>query len=226
MDLPKVLRLANERPLLGWVLEALDFIPAEDTVLVVGYQAEMVTAAFPAYPHALQAQQKGTGHAVICAADALEGFEGDVLVCCGDMPLISRESYAALCELHRQQGNACTLLSDVSGVERPGYGRVLRDEKGNFSRIVEARDCTPEEFAVREYNSGVYVFDCKALLSALGELRPENAQAEYYLTDVPAILLARGQAVGACGRDLGDEIIGVNTVEQLQEVENLLKNRK
>ena len=226
VDLPKVLRQANGRPLLGWVLEALDFIPAADRILVVGYQGEKVRAACPDYPWALQAQQLGTGHAVLSAAPMLKDFQGDVLVCCGDMPLISRDSYRALVTLHRQEGNACTLLSDVSGVERPGYGRVVRDEAGRFLRIVEAKDCSPAEAALREYNSGVYVFACQALLGALGALRPENAQAEYYLTDVPGILLAQHKAVGACARDLWDEIIGVNTVEQLQEVETLLKNRK
>lgn len=226
VDLPKVLRRANGRPLLAWVLRALDFIPVSDSILVVGYQAGQVREAFPDYPWALQAQQLGTGHAVLSAAPLLRDFSGAVLVCCGDMPLISRESYQALADLHRAQGNACTLLSDVSGVERPGYGRVIRDEAGRFQQIVEAKDCSPAQLAVREYNSGVYIFDCPALLAALGQLRPENAQAEYYLTDVPAILLAQGKKVGACARDLGDEIIGVNTAEQLLEVETLLKNRK
>ncbi len=226
-DMPKVMRSALGRPLLGWVLEALDFIAPEDTVIVVGYKREKVEAAFApkGYKFALQEQQLGTGHAVQCAAAELEGFEGAVLVCCGDMPLVRGETYAALAEEHFKEGNACTLLSGTSESPLP-YGRVLRDENGGFAAIIEEKDCTPEQREIRELNSGVYMFNAQSLLSALGELRADNAQKEYYLTDVPAIMRERGEKVGVFARDMNEELIGVNTVEQLEQVERLLSERK
>ena len=122
-DLPKVMRLACGKPLLHYVLQSLDFIPPEDTIVVVGYQKERVMEAFPAYCFAEQKEQLGTGHAVLSAFEALEGFEGDVLVCCGDMPLIRRETYFALTETHRRSGALCTMLTGTSDLELP-YGRV------------------------------------------------------------------------------------------------------
>lgn len=219
-DLPKVMREALNRPLLGYVLEAIDFVAEEDIVLVVGYQKEKVTAAFPQYISAVQAEQLGTGHAVICAEKELAGFSGALLVCYGDMPLIKKETYKQLCELHISENNACTMLTGAA----PGlpFGRILRDESGSFLRIVEDRDCTAEEAAIEEKNSGVYVFDCEKLFAALKEIKNDNAQNEYYLTDVPEILVKAGERVGICERDLGSEIIGVNTVEQLREVEDIL----
>ena len=221
-DLPKVMRLADGRPLLQYVLDALGFIAPEDTVLVVGYLKERVTEAFPEYPACVQTEQLGTGHAVMSAAPALEGFDGAVLVCCGDMPLIKKETYEALCRTHFEQGNDCTVLTGTTELQLP-YGRIVRDGSGNFLRMVEDRDCTPEQKQITELNSGVYVFDAKKLISSLSELKNCNAQGEYYLTDVPEILVEKGAKVGICRRELGLEIIGVNTVEQLAEVERAVR---
>ena len=154
VDLPKVLRQAAGRPLLAYVLEALDFLDRGDVVLVAGYQREKVLAACPGYPSAVQEPQLGTGHAVQCAKEALAGFTGSILICYGDMPLMRRETYLSLIETHRREGNSCTLLSAVSGEALP-YGRIVRDGDGAFARIVEDRDCTPEEKAIRELNVGV-----------------------------------------------------------------------
>lgn len=224
-DLPKVMRLARSRPLLAYVLDGLSFLSPEDTILVVGYQKETVTAAFPGYPFAVQAEQLGTGHAVMAAAGLLEGFDGHILVCCGDMPLITRDTYESLVRTHLAAENDCTILTSVSDAPLPGYGRILRDERGEFLRMVEEKDCTPEQRAITELNSGVYVFRARALLSSLSALRSDNVQGEYYLTDVPAILRDRGGKPGICKRPLGDEIIGVNTAEQLAQVEELLHAR-
>ena len=119
VDLPKVLRQAAGRPLLGYVLEELSFLKKEDVVLVVGYEREKVLAAYPEYPHAVQEPQQGTGHAVQCAREALAGFDGSVLVCYGDMPLMRRATYVSLIETHKREGNDCTLLSAVSDEELP-----------------------------------------------------------------------------------------------------------
>ena len=224
IDLPKAMRLALNKPLLGWVLDALP-TGKEDTVIVVGYKKEYILAAFPEYVHAEQTEQLGTGHAVMCAVPALGDHNGDVLICCGDMPLVRPETYAALVEEHKRSGAACTVLSGVSDEPLP-FGRVLRDENGGFDRIVEDRDCTAEQKRVRELNSGILVVNAQKIASALGELRTDNAQGEYYLTDLPLILKSRGESVGVCVRNMGDELIGVNTPAQLAQVEEILSKRQ
>jgi len=225
ITLPKVMRQAAGRPLLAYVLDALSFLPKENTVLVVGYGREDVEAAYPDYPAALQAQQLGTGHAVQCAAPMLEGFTGSVLVCCGDMPLMKKETYMSLCRTHEEDGNVCTVLSGVSEEELP-YGRVIRDAQGGFARIVEDKDCTPEEKLVRELNAGVYLFRAPELFRALSHLRCDNAQGEYYLTDVPAWLLENGGKVGICNTCTPEEMLGVNTPAQLEQVERTILQRR
>lgn len=225
ITLPKVMRQAAGRPLLAYVLDALSFLPKENIILVVGYHREDVEAAYPDYPAALQAEQLGTGHAVQCAAPRLEGFTGSVLVCCGDMPLMKKETYESLCRTHAADGNVCTILSGVSEEELP-YGRVIRGADGSFARIVEDKDCTPEEKAVRELNAGVYLFRAPELFEALGHLRCDNAQGEYYLTDVPAWLLSHGGKVGVCPTCTPEEMLGVNTPAQLAQVEQTLMQRE
>ncbi len=221
IHLPKVMRLAAGRPLLGHVLDALNFLSKKDIILVVGYQKEAVLSAYPDYPAAEQLQQLGTGHAVRCAADRLAGFDGHVLVCCGDMPLMKRETYQDLISTHLRENNLCTLLSGHSEEALP-YGRIVRDEAGRFARIVEDKDCTPEERAIRELNAGVYLFYAPELLTCLGQLSCDNAQGEYYLTDVPALILARGGKVGVCDTCSPMEMLGVNTPAQLEAVDRAL----
>ena len=222
VTLPKVMRLANGKPLLGHVLSALDFIPKSDFLIVVGYKKECVMEGFPGYDYAVQEEQLGTGHAVMCAFDALGGYDGSVLICCGDMPLIKKETYLALVEAHKSSENVCTILSGTSDEDLP-YGRILRDENGDFCGMVEDKDASDEQKKIRELNAGVYVFDAESLRGVLSELRSDNAQGEYYLTDAPLLLKKKGLPVGVCKRELGHEIIGVNTPEQLRQTEELLK---
>lgn len=222
VDLPKVLRVAAGRPLLGYVLEELDFLEPKDILLVVGYEGEKVTAAFPGYPKVFQCPQLGTGHAVQCAEGAMKDFEGHVLICYGDMPLLPRSAYEKLIREHVEQGNACTLMAGVADRPLP-YGRILRDPEGGFARIVEDKDCTPEEREIKELNVGVYVFEARQLWRALTTLRPNNAQGEYYLTDAPVWLAAQGEKVGVSAACTPQEMLGVNTVEQLQEVEEYIE---
>lgn len=221
-ELPKVMRLANGQPLLAYVLVALDFIKSEDIVLVVGYKKEFVLETFPGYPYAVQTEQLGTGHAVMAAFETLGDFAGDILVCCGDMPLIKKETYRALTEEHVRAGNDCTILTGTSSEALP-YGRVLRDENGAFVDVVEDRDATPEQKKIRELNSAVYIFKAPKLRAVLSELKSDNTQGEYYLTDAPMLMQKRGGKIGVCCRELGYEIIGVNTMEQLRQVEALLR---
>ena len=222
IDLPKVMRQADGHPLLYYVLRGLSFLPPEDIILVVGWKKEKVLEAFPQYPHAVQETLNGTGGAVQCAAHLLTDPDGHVLVCYGDTPLMRAETYRSLIDLHLREGNACTLLS--SHLEEGGnYGRVIRGADGSFSQVVEAKDCTPEQAAVTEVNTGTYVFHVPALLRVLDQLNNNNAQGELYLTDVPALLKAQGLRVGLCDTCAPDEMLGVNTVEQLRQVEQLLR---
>ena len=225
INLPKVMRLADGKPLLHHVLTALNFLPQEDIILVVGYQKEAVLEAYPQYPYAVQEIQNGTGHAVQCAAHLLKDFDGHVLICCGDTPLMQRETFQSLVDIHLREGNACTMLSAILD-EGGNYGRVLRKADGSFQCIVEARDCTPEQAAVREVNVGAYLFRVPELLSALSRLNTDNAQGELYLTDCPAFIKAAGHRVGVCDTCSAQEMLGVNTVEQLQEVEDILRARR
>ena len=223
-QLPKALRQAYGKPLLGWVMEALAFTRPEDVVLVVGFMKEALMEAFPTCVHAVQEPQLGTGHAVMCAKEVLKDFDGTVLVCYGDMPLMRRETYEGLLEAHLRSGAACTLLGGTSEREL-AYGRIIRDAEGNFMEIVEDRDCTPEQKLIPELNCGIYAFDCQKMLAALDRLTPNNAQGEYYLTDVPAILRQDGEVVKVYTRQLNEELLGVNTMEQLEEAEQYLSQR-
>jgi UDP-N-acetylglucosamine diphosphorylase/glucosamine-1-phosphate N-acetyltransferase len=224
-DLPKVMRQALNRPLLQYVLDALAFIPRENMIIVVGYKKEKVMAYFKQYTFAEQNEQLGTGHAVMCAADSLAGFHGSVLICCGDMPLIQKDTYVSLVHKHFEEDNDCTILTSVTK-DNKNYGRIVRDEDGKFLRMVEEKDCTEAEKRIQEINSGVYVFKTDSLLPTLSALGNNNAQGEYYLTDVPEILRRQGAKIGICRRELGNEIIGVNTVEQLQAVEKILRAKE
>ncbi len=225
-NLPKVLRQANGRSLISYVLDNISFIPKEDTVVVVGYQKEKVMEALgDAYCYAVQAEQLGTGHAVMCAKDALAGYDGNVLLLYGDMPLLSRQTYQKLIRYHEETGAACTLLTAVID-DPPAYGRIVRDSAGNLVDMVEAKDCTPEQLAITELNVGVYVFDAKLLFENLGKLQNNNAQGEYYITDIPKILLSQGHKISTAQVADPMESYGVNTMEDLAVCEAYLQRAK
>jgi len=220
-DAPKVMREACGKPLLWYVLEALSFIEKKDIILVVGYKKESVIKSFAEYPYAVQKEQLGTGHAVMAAKDELENHKGALLVCYGDMPAIKRDVYEKLLLTHFSERNDCTILTGESNLQM-SFGRILRDKNGDFLHVVEEKDCTPEQLKITELNTGVYVFDTVKLLSALKELKNDNAQGEYYITDVPAIMKENSSKIGLYKRNLGDDIIGVNTQKQLEMVERIL----
>ncbi len=225
IDLPKALRLAAGKPLLGYVLEELSFLPKEDITLVVGYEGDKVAAAFPSYPRVYQSPQLGTGHAVQCAEGALKGYEGQILIAYGDMPLLPRRAYETLIETHRREGNACTVMAGLAACPMP-FGRIVRNADGSFQRIIEDRDCTPEQKEIKELNAGVYVFESRALWRALTTLRPNNAQGEYYLTDAPLFLVDQGEKVGVSAACTPEEMLGVNDIEQLRKVEEIIMGRR
>ena len=223
IDAPKVMREANGKPLLWYVLEAISFIEKKDTVLIVGYKKENVIEYFKEYPYAVQHEQLGTGHAVTAAEDELKGYEGALLVCSGDMPAIKQEVYKQLVQTHINENNDCTILSGESTLQM-SFGKVERDENGSFKAIVEDKDCTPEQRKITELNTGIYIFNTPILFKALKELKNDNSQSEYYITDIPGIMNKTGEKIGIYKNNLGDDIIGVNTVEQLEMVEKILKS--
>lgn len=218
---PKVLREANGRALLSYVLENINFIDQKDTTIVVGYMREKVIEKTKGdYLFATQEEQLGTGHAVASAKEHFVDYDGPVLVLYGDMPMLKKETYEAMVRVHVESGADCTFLTAVS--EAPlAYGRIVR-ENGKIVDIVEQKDCNAEQLNIKELNVGVYVFNSKLLFENLSKLRNDNAQGEYYLTDVPKLLIAAGKKVEAY--TIGDtcEIYGVNTVEDLEFCEKNL----
>jgi len=224
-DAPKVMRQACGKPLLWYVLDALSFIAKDDIIIVVGYKKDDVISSFSGYRYAHQTEQLGTGHAVLAAGEELKDFTGDVLVCYGDMPAIKRDTYESFLRTHFEQGNSCTLLTGESSLPLP-FGRIQRDENGGFLNVIEEKDCTPQQMEITELNTGVCVIDSQKLLRALKELKNDNSQGEYYMTDVPAIMREQGAKIGIFKRDLGDEIIGVNNLAQLAMVEDIINKRQ
>ncbi|TXT21735.1 MAG: bifunctional UDP-N-acetylglucosamine pyrophosphorylase / Glucosamine-1-phosphate N-acetyltransferase [Planctomycetota bacterium] len=226
-ELPKVMHAACGRPMVEHVLDAARAAGVKRLVVVVGYQAETVRSGLARHrdvEFALQAEQKGTGHAVQVCAEQLANHDGPVLVLAGDTPLLRGNSLAGLlAEMHGQQA-ACVIGTAITD-NNFGLGRVVRSDSGDFLRIVEQKDTTPEEAAIREINTGCYAFDSRLLFRALTQIRPNNSQGEYYLTDVPAILKADGHRVIAAAKLTIEEALGVNTLEQLAEVETVLRKR-
>jgi len=225
--LPKVLHEVCGRPMIEFVLDAAREAGVRRLVVIVGHAAETVREALA--PHldvefALQAEQQGTGHAVMCCRENLAGHDGPVLILTGDAPLMRASSFAALLADFYEQEAAC-VVGTAHTAANFGLGRIVRDAQGEFLRIVEQKDATPEEAAIQEINVGCYVFDNRALFSALTELRPNNAQGEYYLTDCIAILRRAGRKVIASARLNITEALGVNTRSQLAEVHRTLQTQ-
>lgn len=224
-DLPKVMQRACGKPLLETVLEQTDFIDKKDTYIVVGYKKEAVMSYFgPAYHYVEQKEQLGTGHAVMVCADAFRDYDGTVLVTFGDMPLFRRESMKAMCEFHEKRGADCTLMTAVNP-DLQYWARLVRDEAGKFKAIVEAKDCTPEEAKIKELFSGVLVFNSKSLFRMLPLVGTDNLQHEYYLTEVPQLMVKHGMKVETFMTDDGDDLRGVNTPEDLAICAAIMEKR-
>ena len=223
-DLPKVLHSALGTPLIGHVLARLAPLRPDRVVVVVGHREELVREALRGrtVSFVTQSPQLGTGHAVQIAWTQTAPGASTVLILAGDMPLVRTESLRRLLGRHAAERNAVTVLS--AELEDPaGYGRIVRGGGGAFEKIVEEKDATAAERAVREVNSGIYAFEKEPLERALQELRADNAQKEYYLTDTLAILRQRGERVGVEPATDPRECFGVNTPDQLRMVEETLR---
>jgi len=230
-DLPKVMHPAAGRPMVEWVVDAAFAAGATEVTLVVGHGAELVRARFAGHPHAArirfarQEPQLGTGHAVDMARPILaEGPDGEVLVLCGDGPLIRPETLATLLARHRATRAAATLATSV--IDAPaGYGRIERDADGSFLRIVEEKDASPAQRAIREVNPSYYCFRRDELLASLARLDNRNANGEYYLTDTFGHLRRDGRTVAVVDAVPAEDVLSVNTPEQLAEVDAILRRR-
>lgn len=176
------------------------------------------------YRYVEQKQQLGTGHAVMVCEPWFRDYDGNVLVTFGDMPLFRRDILKAVCAYHEAEGAACTLLT-AENPELSLWARIVRDENGRFARIVEGKDCTPEQVRIRELFSGVLVFDSKALFRLLPELGTNNVQGEYYLTEIPELMARRGMKIGLFPDDDGEDLRGVNTAEDLRICEEVMRKR-
>ncbi|EFF91475.1 MULTISPECIES: bifunctional UDP-N-acetylglucosamine diphosphorylase/glucosamine-1-phosphate N-acetyltransferase GlmU [Streptomyces] len=227
---PKVLHEICGRSLVGHVLAAARELNPENLVVVVGHAREQVTAHLAevdaAARTAVQEKQKGTGHAVRMGLEELGGsVEGTVIVVCGDTPLLTAGTLRDLAAAHAGDGNAVTVLT-AEVPDATGYGRIVRDaETGAVTAIVEHKDATEAERAIREINSGVFAFDGRLLADALGKVRTNNSQGEEYLTDVLGILREAGHRVGASVAGDHREIAGINNRVQLAEARRILNDR-
>ncbi|MEU6124986.1 bifunctional UDP-N-acetylglucosamine diphosphorylase/glucosamine-1-phosphate N-acetyltransferase GlmU [Streptomyces sp. NPDC047123] len=229
-DRPKVLHEICGRSLIGHVLHAASALSPERLVTVVGFQSEQVREHLgviaPQVRTAYQAEQNGTGHAVRIALDELGGtVEGTVIVVCGDTPLLTGETLRKLAATHDGDGNAVTVLT-AEVPDATGYGRIVRDgADGAVTAIVEHKDASDAQRAIREINSGVFAFDGRLLAEALGKVRTDNSQGEEYLTDVLGILREAGHRVGAAVADDHEEIAGINNRVQLAQARRTLNDR-
>lgn len=222
---PKVVHEILGKPLVRWVVDAAREAGVDEVVTVVGHAREQVVPLVEADTViAIQTEQRGTADAVLACKDALDGFEGSLVVLSGDCPLVTAETISALMKT-REGVDAAAVVLTMQPENPFGYGRIIRDEDGQVLRIVEQKDASPEEAAVRECNSGFYCFDAKALFEALSEVGSDNAQGEFYLTDVLAICRAKGRPVlGLLAADDG-ECLGVNSRLQLAEATKIMQRR-
>lgn len=224
--LPKVLHKIGGKPMVQHVLDAAHMAGAKKKVVVVGFGAECVEAALGAQTEfVVQAQQLGTGHAVMQAGELLQDFVGTVMVLCGDTPLLTGETLGKLFAEHQAEGASATVLT-AHMTDPTGYGRVIRDASGQVLKIVEQKDADSRELAVNEINTGIYCFERAALFDALKNTNCNNMQGEYYLTDVIGILAKGLTKVWAV--QVGDfqETLGINSRMQLAEAEKIVRKRK
>jgi UDP-N-acetylglucosamine pyrophosphorylase len=223
-DIPKVCNQVNGRPLIKYVVDQAKSIQADKIVCIIGHMKEKVMETLAGEPvvYAHQDQQLGTGHAVQQTAPLLKDFHGDVIVLSGDVPLLKASTLQALLQRHHTGNFSCTVLTALAP-DPTGYGRVVRESGVKFDRIVEHKDASEEIRKINEINSGIYVFDADPLFRELPKLDNVNAQGEYYLTEVLTRFRSNGLEVGVEICETFSEIQGINTVSELQAVDELIR---
>ena len=225
---PKILHELAGRSLIEHLLRTVEPLGAVETILVVGHGADDVRAALAArsnLEYVVQSPQLGTGHALVQTRPVLDGKTGDVLLLYADVPLLQTSTLSRLVEHHRATHASATVLT-ADLVDPYGYGRIVRDADGRVARIVEERDASAEERGILEINSGIYAFSLGPLFDALGSLAADNAQGEYYLTDLVAVYRRRRLRVETLSLDDATELRGVNTRVDLAELTGIVRDRK
>ena len=220
-DRSKVMHTIIDRSMLAYIIDALRAVSVQRIVVIVGYQAESIEEAFPDVEFALQQPQLGTGHAVMQATQ-LKDEDGDTLIINGDGPCIQPETLEKLFQTN--QDASLTLLTSVLD-DGAHYGRIVRDENGHVQAIVEAKDCTEEQKKICEINAGMYCFKNRDLFDNLDKLTTNNAQNEYYLTDLVKILANQGKVVKGLVVEDRDEVMGINDCVELNKAYEWMRNR-
>ena len=225
-ELPKVLHPILGRPMLGYVIDAVMQISPERIIVVVGYGADKIkeTLSSIKIKYALQGKQLGTGHAVRCAKEAFQDYNGKILILNGDFPLIRSETLKGFVENHKKSNAEISLLTAF--LDSPeGYGRIVRNGKGDVIKIVEEKDATPKERKIKEINSGAYCVGSSFLWDVIGKIGSKNEQKEYYLPDIVNIATKSGKKVSGFIVPDSEEALGVNNREELARVEGRLRKR-
>ena len=224
-NLPKVLHKVCGRPMLEHVIDAARGAGSEREIVVIGSGADEVERAITDVEFALQAEQLGTGHAVKMAKDKINDMEGTVMILCGDTPLVTADILEKFIEYHDESKASATVLTAMMP-DATGYGRIVRNQSGSVDKIVEHKDATEEELQIHEVNSGMYCFNAKILFEALEQVTNDNAQGEYYLTDVLGIIRDKGLLINAFVTNAFTQILGINSRYQLATAERILRQRK
>jgi UDP-N-acetylglucosamine diphosphorylase/glucosamine-1-phosphate N-acetyltransferase len=227
-EMTKVMYTINEKPMVDYVVDLAAKLQAGRTILVVGWQKQSVidyiTKAFPSVEFVEQNEQLGTGHAVLQTMNALAEFSGDLLVLSGDVPLLTEKTVKALIGYHRATDAVATILT--ADLDDPsGYGRIIHNDDGSVKKIVEHKDASKKELAIREINSGIYLFDTQKLFECLKQLTPTNAQGEYYLTDVFELFWKQNWRVSAVKVLDAVEVMGINDLQQLEQARQIMAGR-
>ena len=222
-DLAKVLHVLNGKPLLHYSLAAAESAGAEKIVVIIGHQADKIRDDFPGRGCIFVEQKPllGTGHAVLQAKNVLADYKGLTVILCGDVPLLKPATIKSLVYNHLAAKAVVSVLTTIPPSAQ-GYGRIVKDDKGNVLKIVEQKDATEEQKKIVEINTGIYCVDTKFLFSALGKVTNDNKQREYYLTDIVEIACREGQKVKSFIASDYIEVMGINTVEELSRAEKYL----
>ena len=221
-DIPKVLHEIRGKSLISYVVSNALKAEYKPIIVVVGYEKEKVIDSLKNFnvDFAIQNEQHGTGHAVMCAEKGLENFDGDILILLGDMPFVSIETLRHMISIHLESNADMTIATATSDTNKD-YGRIIRDNSNNISEIVEYKDATEEQRNIKEINPSIYLFKKEVLLDSLKKIQSHNSQGEYYLTDCIGILKNEGKNISSIVIKDEKEVAGINTQEQLKYAESL-----